>query len=393
MQELITTSERRSANLKHAYKRFLFSEIDWSQRLIVLLGHRGAGKTTMLLQAMQQMEKSIYISLDNIYFEANRLAQAVDALHESGFRHFFLDEVHRYPHWSADLKHIYDSYDDLKLVVTGSSILEISKGRADLSRRATVYRLPGLSFREFLELQTGMKWETVALSDLLEHHGQMDADLTDRSDVPSHFQDYLRFGYYPFYLEGSETYLGKLMESSNLIIDLDIQAYEQLQYSTVRNLKKLLYIISRSVPFKPNVTKLSEQLSVSRNTLLKMLDLMDRAQLLSLLKSDAHGNSFLQKPEKIYLNNPNLPWAFADGDPGIGNLRETFFLNQLSYRHEVAASKWADFLVDGQFTFEIGGPSKTARQLKGVPEAFLALDGLKHGSGKRIPLWLFGFLY
>lgn len=347
----------------------------------------------MLLQAMQQKEKSIYISLDNIYFEANRLVNTVEELYQDGFRNFFLDEVHRYPHWSVDIKNIHDNYDDIHLVATGSSILEISKGQSDLSRRAVIHYLPGLSFREFLELQTNEKWEAFEAQHILEEHGQLSADMADRENILNKFQDYLKFGYYPFFLEGTNTYFSKLLETSNLIIDLDINAYEELQYTTIRNLKKLLYIISRSVPFKPNITKLAEQMAVSRNTLLKMLDLMNRAQLLALLKSDAHGNSFLQKPEKVYLNNPNLLWAFSEGEPGIGNLRETFFLNQLSVKQKVTSSKWADFLVDDKFTFEVGGPSKTAKQIKGVPEAYLALDGLKHGSGNRIPLWLFGFLY
>ena len=393
MQKLIVISERRSNQLKQQYKRFLFHEIDWNQKLIVLLGHRGVGKTTMLLQTMQQREKSIYMSLDNIYFEANRLVHTVEELYQNGIRNFFLDEVHRYPHWSGDIKNIYDNYDDVRLVTTGSSILELSKGQADLSRRALTYYLPGLSFREFLELQTDQKWATLELKQVFEEHEQLSANMTDREDILKQFQDYLKFGYYPFFLEGTNSYFSKLLETSNLIIDLDINAYEELQYATIRNLKKLLYIISQSVPFKPNVTKLAQQMSVSRNTLLKMLDLMNRAQLLTLLKSDARGNSFLQKPEKVYLNNPNLLWAFSDGKPGIGNLRETFFLNQLSVKHEVSSSKWADFLVDIKFTIEVGGASKTARQIKGVPEAHLALDGLKHGSRNRIPLWMFGFLY
>lgn len=393
MDSLIAISERKTASQKHPFKRFLYDHIDPQQRLIVLLGHRGAGKTTLLFQFLKETSNAVYLSLDHIYFEANRLLPTIGELYQRGYRNFFLDEVHRYPNWAREVKNMYDSYDDVRIMATGSSILELSKGQADLSRRAVVHHLPGLSFREYLMLTSNFRSEAITLGDLLGHHGEMAADISDRLDILAHFDKYLQQGYYPFFLEGLRTYPSKLAETSNLIIDLDIQAYEELNYATVRNLKKLLYIIGRSVPFKPNVSKLAEELSVSRNTLLMMLDLMHRAQLIALLRPDSEGNSFLRKPEKIYLQNPNLLWILSEGTPGIGNLRETFFLNQLSVGHRITSSAAADFLVDDSYTFEVGGPSKTARQIRGVPSSYLAIDGIIQGSGNRIPLWLFGLLY
>jgi len=394
MQELIAISNRRVAATDLAHTRFLLNDIDRTQRLIVLLGHRGAGKTTLLLQMMGQVDRpAIYISLDNIYFEGNRLVNTINQLYEVGYRDFFLDEVHRYPHWSADLKQLYDSFPDIHLIVTGSSILEVSQGQADLSRRASLYHLPGLSLREYLKFSDNGTWDAIPLQDILDGHATLSGEIADRTDILRHFREYLHHGHYPFFLEGTGAYTAKLREAAGLVIDLDIQAHEQLNYTTVRNLRKLLYIISRSVPFKPNISKLAEDLSVSRNTLLMMLELMHRANLIALLRSQTQGISFLQKPEKIYLHNPNLMYAFAEGEPGIGNLREAFFLNQLSAKHRVTYSKWADFTIDDRFTFEIGGPSKTPQQIRGVPQSFLAVDGITHGSGNRIPLWLFGFLY
>ena len=394
MEYLINKSNKKIQNTKSNFKRYLFTKIDWTQRLILILGHRGTGKTTLILQHLKDnLEKSIYLSLDDYFFETNRLVQVIETLHTKGYRSFYIDEIHRYEYWSKDLKNIYDDYPDSNFIVTGSSILEISKGQEDLSRRAVVYTLVGLSFREFLLLDQKIDLPQLTLFDILNNHTTLSVDYLDQFELKTHFKNYLNYGYYPFYQEGKSSYHQKLNEVTHLIIDSDIVPFEELNYTTVRTMKKLLYVISQSVPFTPNVSKLSTKLQVARNTILRLFDILDKAQLISLVHSSTKGITFLQKPEKIYLQNTNLSYMFSDQQVNLGNLRETFFFNQLNVNHEVTTSKYGDFMIDAIYTFEIGGQSKTSKQIQGVPNAFLAIDEVEFGSGNRIPIWLFGFMY
>lgn len=394
MEKLLKLSDKKAAGVPKEFKRFLHSEIDWNQQLIVILGQRGTGKTTFLLQMLHKnRSNAIYLSLDDIYFEANRLISLIDILYEQGYRRFFLDEAHRYRYWSKDLKNAYDNYPDVQMVVTGSSILQIRQGQEDLSRRATVYNMPGLSFREFLHLQYNKKFKSQSLKAILESHFDIANEYHDRANIMSAFGEYLQYGYYPFSIEGEATFFQKLREMTSLILDVDVAPFEDLNYSTVRNMKKLIYVISQSVPFKPNISKISKKLSIPRNTVLKLLDLLERAGLIALLKSDTKGISYLQKPEKIYLQNPNLIDLYSDHNPETGNVRETFFMSQLSPGYTITSSKFADFMVDGIYTFEVGGPTKTNEQIRGIPNAYIAADRIEGGSGNKIPLWLFGFLY
>ena len=394
MEYLINKSNKKIQNTKTQFKRYLFSKIDWQQRLILILGHRGTGKTTLILQHLKDnLEKSIYLSLDDYFFETNRLVEVIEALHTKGYRSFYIDEIHRYEYWSKDLKNIYDDYPDSRFIVTGSSILEISKGQEDLSRRAVVYTLVGLSFREFLLLDQKIELPKLTISDIINNHSTLSVEYLDQFELKTHFKNYLNYGYYPFYQEGKSSYHQKLNEVTNLIIDSDIAPFEELNYTTVRTMKKLLYVISQSVPFTPNVSKLSTKLQVARNTILRLFDILDKAQLISLVHSSTKGITFLQKPEKIYLQNTNLSYMFSDQQVNIGNLRETFFFNQLNVNHEVTTSKYGDFMIDSIYTFEIGGQGKTSKQIQGVPNAFLAIDETEFGSGNRIPLWMFGFMY
>ncbi len=394
MNRFIFKSEKKRNEVTDTFVRYLWKEVDWSQRLILLLGHRGVGKTTLLLQQMKSdTAKSIYLSLDDYYFEEIRLIEVVSALYDLGYRSFYLDEIHRYVHWSKELKNVYDDFTDSKFIVTGSSILEISKGQADLSKRAVVYPLLGLSFREFLLLEEKIDLQVVTLEEMIRNHSVISADYLDHFDIKTSFKNYLNYGYYPFYREGKRVYHQKLQETTNLVIDSDVTPFEELNYTTVRVMKKLLYVISQSVPFIPNISKLAEKMGVTRNTILKLLDILDKAQLLSLLHTSTEGVSLLQKPEKIYLQNTNLSYMFAHESPNVGNIRETFFLNQLQVKHQVTAPKYGDFMVDSTYVFEVGGTSKTSKQIQGVPNAYLAIDGIEGGVGNRIPLWLFGFLY
>lgn len=394
MQRLIDISEKKQKEVSPGFQRYLANQIDWSQKLILILGHRGTGKTTMLIQQLKKVNaKSIYISLDDIYFEDSRLIHVIEQLYSEGYRSFFLDEAHRYTHWSIDLKLLYDNFTDAQFVVTGSSILSLSKGKADLSRRAVVYHLSGLSLREFLELEDKGSFPVLPLENLIKDHEDISLEISDQIDVLSLFDKYLNYGYYPFYQEGIHIYTSRLLETIQVVLEMDLGPFEELSHQTIRNMKKLLLIISESVPCIPNISKLAERLAVSRNTILKILDLLEQAHILILLRSHTRGVSFLQKPEKIYLQNTNLAFAISDASANRGNIRETFFLSQLAYQHEVTMPKFGDFMVNEAFTFEIGGPQKSKEQVHGVPNAFIVSDGITYSRGNKIPLWLFGFLY
>lgn len=394
MARLIQISEKRIKGFKQEFKRYLFDQIEWTQRLILVLGHRGVGKTTLLFQRMQQVGATgIYLSLDDFYFEENRLVLFVEALYEKGYRTYFLDEVHRYKHWSTDLKNLYDNFPDAYFVVSGSSILALEKGKADLSRRAAVYHLAGLSFREFLNLEKKGVFPIFDLPEILNKNPELSEQISDQVEVLGLFRTYLEFGYYPFYREGKSLYKPRLIETTQVVLEMDLSPWEELTHETIRNMKKLILIISESVPFIPNISKLAERLKVSRNTILKTLDLLEQAQILNLLRQTTKGVSFLQKPEKIYLQNSNLAYSLSAESTNQGNLRETFFFNQLRQKHDVTLPKFGDFMVDDTYVFEIGGAGKTAQQIQGMPNAFVVADNTKFGNGKRIPLWLFGFMY
>jgi predicted AAA+ superfamily ATPase len=393
MERIIKHFQKKLKSNIPNFKRYLYNEIDWEQRLILILGHRGAGKTTLLLQkVIEQAHNSIYFSLDDFYFEENRLIILLESLYEKGYRKFYLDEVHRYEYWSKDIKMAYDQWDDAHFYITGSSVLEIDKAKADLSRRATVFHLSGLSFREFLKLEYNHDFDTFSLQEILDTHQEISTKITDDINILPAFNQYLEYGYFPFYKENKRSYKSRLQEIIRVVIEMDIAPHEDISYSSLRKMEKLLFIISQIVPFTPNISELAAKIDTSRNSILKMLDLLAKADILNLLKKETKGMSFLQKPEKVYLNNTNMAFSFTD-KPNPGNLRETFFLNQQGVNHAVTAPKYGDFLVDEKYVFEIGGPNKTSQQIKGLPNAYIAADKIKFGTDKTIPLWLFGFLY
>lgn len=393
-ERLLKISENQKNKVQTKFVRYLYQDIDWKLPLILIKGARGAGKTTLLLQHFKNNpDKAIYLSLDDFYFESNRLLLLVEELYDSGYRIFYLDEVHQYQHWSKDFKNIYDNFPDIKIVATGSSALQMDKGAADLSRRMTVYELFGLSFREFIEFEHGISISPVSLKYLLENHEEYSVQINDLIDPLNHFEDYLKFGYYPFYKTDQKFYHQKLQQTIQLTLDVDLPSVENLNFSTIRGMKKLLFILSQMVPYTPNIQALAEKMDSQRNFVLKALDMMNRSNILNLLRSENKGISYLQKPEKIYLENPNLFYVFNNDSPNKGSLRETFFFNQLKVKYDITASKFGDFLVDQKFIFEIGGATKTNRQIAGIPWAYIAADELKFGSQNKIPLWLFGFLY
>lgn len=393
MERLLRISENRIKQTDTGFHRYLYNHLDWKQPLTIIKGARGTGKTTLLLQKLKEEREGIYLSLDDFYFEDNRLILLIEQLYESGQRHFYLDEIHQYPYWARDIKNLYDHYPDIRIVATGSSVLKIEKEQADLSRRVVVQNLYGLSFREFLNLEYKQNVDTLELKDILERHTEIADEINDLVNPLTAFKQYLKYGYYPFFLTDKKFYLNRMQQVIQIITDFDLPAVDKINYATVSIIKRLLFIISQSVPFTPNIQSLAARLNTTRNTTLKALDLLERAGLINLLKSDTKGMSYLQKPDKIYLDNTNLAYAFLSTEPNTGNLRETFFFNQLKVKHRVTTSRFSDFFVDDQFTFEIGGSGKTEKQIRGIPLAYIAADGIKQGSANKVPLWLFGFLY
>jgi predicted AAA+ superfamily ATPase len=378
--------------------RYLYPKIRWQNRLIAITGARGSGKTTMILQYIKKQfgnapEEVLYVSLDNIWFSNNRLIDLANDFDTMGGKYLFLDEVHKYGNWSQEIKNIYDSLPGLNVVFTGSSMLEIYKGDADLSRRAVHYTLNGLSFREFLLFEKGIDFPVLTLTDLLENHISIASQINEKIKPVPHFQQYLIAGFYPYYKEDSEIYAERLLNTVNVILEMDLPAIEKIEIHTIKKIKKLLYIIAQRVPFTPNIKELAETLEISRKSLLNYLIFLEKAQLVALLQQDCSGIRTLTKPEKIYLNNTNLAYALESEKPDIGNIRETFFYNQLSAVSDVTSSNRSDFMVDNKYVFEVGGKNKGHEQIIGLENAYLALDNLEYGFKNKIPLWLFGFLY
>ena len=380
------------------FKRYLNEKVSWDQRLTGIKGFRGVGKTTLLLQYIKEKyglsDVALYISLDHIYFTEHRLSDLVEMFVAHGGEHLFVDEIHKYPEWAVELKNVYDLYPGLRITFTGSSLLEILNSRADLSRRALMYHMHGLSFREYLNLSLGLSLKTYSLEEILEHHRDIAFTITEQVKPLKYFDKYLEEGYFPFFIDDREFYLQRLREIVNMIIDVEFPQLRGVDPLKSRKIKQLLYIIAQSVPFKPNISKLASRIGVSRNTLYEYLHILDESDLLHHLNRDTAGIALLQKPDKIYLGNPNLAFALSSGSsPDRGNMRETFFLTQLMEGHHLTYPDEGDFLVDGKYLFEIGGKNKTSVQIKGKNYAFLAVDDTEYGHKNRIPLWLFGFLY
>jgi predicted AAA+ superfamily ATPase len=354
------------------------------------------GKTTLLLQYIRlnfKPDKSVlYISLDNLYFLENSLYDLVDDFYKKGGQFIAIDEVHKYANWDIEIKNIYDNMPHLKLVFTGSSLLSIHQAKVDLSRRVVVYDMPGLSFREFLQFETNINFNSYTLHDIVENHVALSIEITQKVKPLHHFGNYLNYGYYPFYLENKRSFHQKLSEVLLTVLEVDIPQYALIQTGNIVMLKKLLAVISNSVPFKPNMNSISERTGISLNTMKNYLKLLNEAQLLNLLYVEDKAINSLGKPEKIYLNNSNLMYNLGK-EADIGTIRETFFFNQLQQASSVYASQYVDFVVKEGYLFELGGRNKKAHQIKNREASFLVKDDIEIGTDLNIPLWLFGFLY
>ena len=386
----------RIREVETRFHRYLYSDIDWNVRILALNGPRGVGKTTMFLQYLKEhpseAEKALYISLDTAWLEAKEIFELAKYHVEHGGTRLFLDEVHYLKDWQRLVKNLYDNFRELRIAYTGSSVLRIAEGCGDLSRRQVAYTLAGLSFREYLQLEGVCDHDPVQLSDLLKRHVDLAERITEKVRILPHFEAYLRHGYYPFYREDALHFPDKLRQVVNQVVDVDLPKAEDVTPETVRKIRKMLTILAASTPQTPRLGALCTGLGMDWRQGVKVIYALRRAGLLGLLAEDADALKHLGAPSKIYCDNPNL-MSVLTASPDKGTGREVFFNNQLSVRNQPTYPKEGDFLVDGKYLFEVGGAKKTFRQIKDIPQSFLAVDETEVGRGNRIPLWLFGFLY
>ena len=378
------------------FKRYLYPQINWDSSVVGIMGERGVGKTTMLLQRIKEKyanpDDTFYISLDHYWFGTHELQDLIKFMYKRGITEFYIDEVHKYKGWSGILKTLVDELHDLRIVYTGSSLLEIDNAKVDMSRRQTPYTLKGMSFREYLEYDGILKMNAVTLEELLSNHVPIAMDIVSKTKVLVAFDTYLHTGVYPFYRDAGKDFLVRLKEVVDTVIESDLPAVEKITYDTVDKCKKLLMIIAENVPLQPNVDKLATSLGTTRDTLLKLLYKLDKAEILELLTVKLKSYKKLVNPEKIYLGNTNLMYALSPKIE-IGTLRETFFIDQCASVGTVQMPPKGDFLVNGKYLFEVGGEGKTFDQIADIPNSYLAVDGIETGYGARIPLWMFGLLY
>ena len=397
MDELLEKSQRLLSNAESGYQRNTLRPINWRWQLNGIIGARGTGKTTLLLQQLRKLQqagnKVLYATADDLYFTDNRLYTLAIDFYKQGGNYLFLDEIHKYPSWSRELKNLYDAVPELKITFSGSSITEITRQDVDLSRRALLYELPGLSFREYLLLAEGLSFASVSLPELLRNHVAIAADLTQLFRPIEHFKAYLQHGYYPYFMEEERDYQLTLEQTLQLVVEIDMKYQPGFDPSKSRKLLQLLKVIAASAPFKPNISKLSERIGINRNTLVQYLHYLEKARLIRLLHVPDKDISVLQKPDKIFLDNTNLQYVLNSTQADVGSMRETFLASQVSPKHELHLHRQADFIIDHQYVIEVGGKSKASRQITGLPDAYLAVDNLEIGNNHRIPLWLFGMLY
>jgi hypothetical protein len=399
MESLIAYQENLLAHTEGEFFRFLHKTIPWDQRMIAIKGLRGAGKTTMILQHIKYVSsdtvKSLYVTTDHPWFYNHTLLDLADQWHKAGGKVLYIDEVHKYVNWSRELKNIYDGYPGMKVVFTASSALDIYRGESDLSRRVLSYELSGMSFREYLELAYKIKIPKIPLHELWSNHIEISRSI--RNDLESPlvvFKEYLVSGYLPFTNTNKEMdYLTRLFHVIDSSISNDLAFIQNYSASHAVKIKKLLGVIAESAPFEPNITSIAKKLNLGRDTVNNFLQNLQSAHLLNLVNRPTQGIAALQKPDKIYLENTNLSFAL-NSNPEIGTIRETFLFNQLKNAgHKVQLADKGDFLINGKQTMEVGGKSKSNKQILNLEDAYIAADEIEIGFGNKIPLWLFGFLY
>lgn len=396
LKVLHSISERVLNSIDLSFKRYLYDRIDFNSRLIVIKGSRGVGKTTLILQALKEHSKpdtSIWLSLDHILFTTVRVITVIDLLYEEGYRTFAFDEVHKYPDWSIEIKNIYDSYPDIKMLVTASDALNIMHGMGDLSRRADVYHLKGLSFREYLSLDHGISLDIHSYSDLKSHHIEISETIAQDIDILKYFRSYLKMGYYPYFVESKKRYPEKVMQVINHVIEIDLPPIFAIDYNSIRQLKKLLALLARLVPYTPEITKLSRDVGIGRNRILLFLDYLKSAGLINLLNSARKTDSVMSKPDKIFMENTNIIYALGLSIAHAGTIRETYAMNALSTTEEVHTPVKGDFMINHTDIAEVGGKNKNFKQIYDMPNSYLIKDGIAVGGTEVMPLWCLGLLY
>ena len=396
MLRLFEISDRLLSHLNFHSYRYLYDKIAWDDRLIMIKGARGVGKTTMLLQRCKENgDGGLYVSLDQLYFNEHTITEVADYHYKHGGTHLYLDEVHLYPrlNWEREIKNIYDSYPELHIVFTGSSLLHLNTKVADLSRRIAVYDLRGLSFREYLNFSGNYDFKPRVLGDLLSNHRAIASKVSTQLRVIGEFEKYLKQGYYPFFMDCSEiTYYQRVERLVLSVIDVDIPAVADIEFETRQKLRKLLVVLAEQVPFVPNMTNLSRDVEVTRNQLMKLFSLLSQAAILRTLSDPGTQPKRAAKPEKILFDNPSVMQALGIIHK-IGTVRESFVASMLSVCGELYAAKEGDFLLDRKYLFEVGGKNKGFSQIADRPDSYFIADNIETGFGNKIPAWLLGFLY
>jgi len=397
MNDLLELSERLIGQVSLDFSRYLLHEINWNNRLIGIKGARGTGKTTMLLQWLHKKKlpasKAVYFSVDELYFTTHSLLEVGRDFYNKGGKILVLDEVHKYRNWAQEIKNLYDRYQDLQIVFTGSSIIDISRQEGDLSRRAIVYELYGLSFREYLQMKGINDLKVLSLQEIVAPNSSIRNLFPNTFRPMEHFESYLAYGYYPFAIEDKEGFHLRLRQLIRQIVEFDMAELKGFDIRNARKMLQLITIIGQQVPFKPNLIKLAEKSQIHRNSIANYLFFLEEARLISLFYPSGISIATLQKPEKIYLNNTNLMFALASNQPDKGSLRETFLYNQLMVKHKVRQPKTADFEVDNKWILEVGALSKSRKQINNLTEAYVVKDNMEFPVNNVLPLWLFGFLY
>jgi len=395
LSALLGNSTLYLSSVRVTQKRYFYDAIKPSDKLIGIVGARGVGKTTYILHYLNDLSlpvtKKLYMSVDNIVLSNTTLLEIAKEFAAKGGEVLAIDEIHKYKNFEIELKQIYDML-DLQVIFSGSSAINLEHALADLSRRAVLYRVQGMSYREFLEFKLHLSLPSYTLDEILQNHSDIVFEIKQRLKPLEHWSEYLQGGYYPFYFEDPQRYPIKLNATINAVIETDIPSIFKIKYENVRNLKKLVALICNSEPFKLNIKALSGKIGIDRDTLYLYLDYLDREKILNVIRSRSKGDTVFVKPDKVYLNNPNLHHHYCANSP-IGTMRESLFATMIRPFFTVEISKQGDFLVDEKYTFEIGGKKKSFKQIKDLPNSFIVADDMEIGFGNKIPLWLFGFLY
>jgi len=397
MEPILELSQARMINAPKKFRRYLLENIPRDQRLVFISGARGTGKTTLLLQFLRSLgmpsSKAAYISLDDIIFSRLPAEDFAEWFISRGGEYLLIDEVHKLPQWSVLIKTVYDRHPDIKIIISGSSVLQVKKGEADLSRRMVTLHLNELSLREFSVMKYDTDIKPFTLDEILHDNERLTTDVKSVIKPLMIFDEYLNHGAYPFFKEGARYFHERLANAVNEVLTSDLPAVSGVTYSSVLKIKRMLAVLAESVPFIPNITELGARAGVSRDLMYTYLYLLEKAGLIYQLRKESAGISMMSKPEKIYLHNTGLSRALTLHETDRGADRETFFINQVSALHKVNWSEKGDFIVDGKYTFEIGGKNKSGKQIRDVRNSFIVKDDIEHGTGNIIPLWLFGFLY